>query len=178
MSNRIIFANSISFVAAVFLAVSCVVKERRLIYFFQLCECIILLFAQLVFGQGAAAVSLMLGVVRNLLLWRGKYRAVSAALVFVFTLILGVLFNTGGYVGFIPIIASLIFALSSYFAKTYIKVKLSLLINLSLWTVYSFVIFDLTSFFVNLISMFLNSISLVRFLSKRNREDGEKHKLL
>lgn len=162
MIRRIIIGNAISLFSSVFLFASCMQKTRTRIYAFQIFECLSLLVAQLVFGQWAAAFALLLSAARNALLAIGKYTKAFLATIFILTLALGVLFNTGGLVGMIPTMATLIYTLTSYYAESIVKIKLSVLINLALWLVYSSLIFDIASLAINLISFILNLITLIK----------------
>ena len=126
MPQRIIIGNLISLAAASFLFCGAITENAERVYLFGTFECIVLFIAQIFFGQGAAAVSLLIAAFRNLLLFFGRYKRLHFTVVFLLSFILGLVFNTGGFVGLIPVIATMIFNLTSYYAKTYIKIKLSL----------------------------------------------------
>ncbi len=162
MEPRLIFANVVSFAAAIMLSLSCVYKSREKIYKFQLLECVLLIFAQILFGEFAPAAVLLFAAVRNFLLWKRKYSLSSAAVVFVLTFVFGFALSDG-IVSLLPVIATLIYSLTTYFAKDFVKLKISLFINLCFWIIYSFLIFDISSFIINIISFALNFISLLRY---------------
>ena len=165
MLSKIIIGNVLSFVGAIFLSVSCVLKKREYIYLFQSIECMFLVAAQIFFGQLGAAAVLILSTIRNAMLAFGAYSSRSLAILFSLTLIFGLAFNTGGAVGLIPLIASLAYTVTSYYAKSFSKIKLSLLFNLFIWCVYSYIIFDFAGLAVNFVSFVLNAVSFVKFKS-------------
>lgn len=168
MPQKIIIGNLISLSAAVFLFAGSISKKARRVYLFGVFECILLFVAQLFFGQGAAAISLLIAAFRNLLLVLRKYTRPWLLLVFFSTLILGVLFNTGGIVGFLPLFATLIFTVTSYKARGFLNVKLSLLLNLLLWCIYSFLILDLSSTVINVTSIVLTLCSIYSHLKTKS----------
>lgn len=163
MPQRILIGNIISLSSSVFLFWGSITARRERVYLFGIFECTLLFIAQLFFGQGAAAVSLLIAAFRNFLLWLGKYTRSFSALIFILTLILGLLFNTGGALGLLPLIATLTLTVTSYYAKTYVKLKLSLFLNLSLWSIFSILIFDVSSSVINLTSAFLTVVSLLKY---------------
>lgn len=168
MAQRILIGNLISLATSVFLFWGSISESVKRVYLFGVFECMLLFVAQLFFGQGAAAVSLLIAAFRNFLLYSGKYTLPHLIIVFSGTLFFGITFNTGGILGLVPLLATLIFTLTSYFAKTYIKVKLSLFLNLSLWAFYSIIIFDFSSALINIFSLILIVVSIIKHLNKRN----------
>lgn len=90
-------------------------------------------------------------------------------LFFVLTLFLGIALNTGGIVGIIPVGAGAIFTVSSFYAEKFAEIKLSLLVNIGLWIVYSAFILDFSTLFMNSVSFALNLASLIRYISRPKR---------
>ena len=167
MPTRILIGNLISLSSSVFLFSGSASRNVRNVYLFAIFDCILLFIAQVFFGQGAAAISLLVAAIRNFLLTIRKYTAVSFAFIFSSTLILGLLFNTGGAIGLLPVFTTLLYTLTTYYAKGFVKVKLSLLLNLFLWTVYSSLIFDISGVVINLSSFIIAFVSLLNY-AKRN----------
>jgi len=169
MAKNILIGNLISLSASVFLFLGSAARRVKNLYLFQIFECILLFIAQLAFGQGAAAVSLLIAAFRNFLLLIRRYTAPFFALIFLATLIFGLLFNTGGIVGILPLFATLIYTLTTFLAKGFVKVKLSLILNLSLWMIYSAFILDISSVIINFTSFVIASVSLINY-KKEKRE--------
>ena len=159
MSN-IFFGNTFSLAASVFLCLSAAASGRRETYLFQVGECAFLLVAQLFFGQLGAAAVMIFSIVRNLLLTFDKYNNAWMLVLFVFTGYFGLKINTGGVVGLIPVIATMVYTLSSKLAKSRVNVKIALLLNLFLWVAYSFLIKDYVTAGMNSLAAVLALISL------------------
>lgn len=167
MSN-VILGNILSGFAAGFLILSGILKSARNIYLSQCMESFFLLLAQIAFFQIGAAICLLVSILKNLLLVFGKYGKKSLVTVFLITLVLGVLCNTGGTVGLIPVAASLFFCIGSYFAKRCVAIKLTVAINLFVWCIYSLLISDYVSLFINSVSLVLNVLFVIRKRGRAN----------
>ena len=58
--------------------------------------------------------------------------------------------------GLIPVVANTIYNASTYYAKTYFSIKLSLLFNIAFWIIYACLIFDFVTAAVNAVSFIFN----------------------
>ena len=153
---RILTGNVISLVATLFLFLGGIARGRREIYFFQFLECVFLIISQLVFFQIAGAISMCFSALRNHLASKEKFRLPHLVAVFFASAILGLLFNTGGAVGIIPVIASLFLTLAAYFLKSATSVRIAVIINLTAWVVYSIMIRDYVTAVSNLVAIVIN----------------------
>ena len=158
---KIIVGNIISLVAAVFMCLSATAARRRTVYIFQLIECGVLMLAQLVFGYPAAAFALALGAVRNMLILLEKY-SMPVMVSFVFLILsFAVLTIDGVSVEILPIIATLIFTIGSYFARGVVETKIVFILMLVFWSVYSFIIRDFSTAVTNTVSAILALFAII-----------------
>lgn len=165
---RILIGNAVSFVATVFLFIGGIVKDRRGIYFFQFLECVFLIISQLVFFQVAGALSMAFSAARNHLASKDKFTAPSLIVIFIANALFGILLNTGGAVGLIPVFASLFLTVSAYFLHEPRAVRAAVMINLSMWIVYSFLIRDYVTAISNLVALAINAYTLTRSFSQKS----------
>lgn len=151
----------ISLVAAVIMCFSATAKTKRRVYILQLLECLVLFAAQTVFGYPIAAIALLIGAARNIVILLGKYNAV-AMLSFVFVIISSAIMTAGESVAeLLPVAATLTFTVGAYIARGVRGTKLVLVIMLTLWSVYSFIIRDFPTAVTNAVSALLALSSLV-----------------
>ncbi len=143
--EKLIIGNLFSLVAAVFTCLSCISKSHRAVFFYQTLECLTLAIAQLIFFQISSSIMLLLGAMRNSTVSRGKYTRWVMLLFVVLTIVLGITLNTGGALGYIPILTTIIYTISTFYAKTFVSLRISILINLSLWLFYSVLILDIST---------------------------------
>ena len=160
----VLIGNSVSFVATAFLLLSAIARSRRGIYFFQFLECIFLIISQLVFRQVAGAVSMSFSAIRNHLASKDKYTLPYLLIIFSANAVFGIILNTGGIVGFIPVVATLFLTVASYFVEKPNSVRASVMINLAMWVAYSFIIRDYVSGVSNSIALAVNAYTLVAAL--------------
>ncbi len=166
--DRVIIGNVISFVAAFFLCMSGIAKSKSGIYFFQYLECVCLIISQLVFLQVAGAVSMLFGAVRNYLASKDKYSLRFMVLIFFAIGALGFILNTGGAIGLIPVFASLFVTVTACLVKSFPLVRITVIINLAMWVVYSILILDVVTAVTNFVALIINTVTLI--LYKRKHE--------
>ena len=79
----------------------------------------------------------------------------------------GILVNTKGIVGLFPVLATLIWTIANYYFRDVFYVKIFLLINIALWTIYFFVIWDFSSGIAQVVMGMICVISLYRISARR-----------
>ncbi len=158
---RIVVGNTLSFVAAAFTGLAAMSDTRKRVLVYQLFDCIFLGVAQIVFGVTSGAVSLFLGAARNIMALFGRYNLYTALCFTGATVILGLVSNKDGALGIVPIVASVILTVGIFFAKDLVSQKLVLFANLSMWSVYSFLIYDFATGVCNLVSAVICLITLI-----------------
>ncbi len=169
---NVILGNILSAFSAGFLILSAVLKSKKSIYFSQCMESLFLFFAQLAFFQIGAAICLFISIIKNILLYFGKYSRVPMVLVALASFVFGIIYNTGGAIGLIPVAASVLFSISCYFAKKVTGIKLVTAANLALWSIYSFFIIDFVSFTVNGFSLAVNLLYVVKNYREEENQNG------
>lgn len=143
--NYIVIGNIISFIAAVFLAVSCVVKDRKQIFILQFLNCAVLAVASYFFGSYAAISTLALCCLRNIFIMRDKYTFPVMAVMVILVIAAGLLTNNRGVVGLLPVIATMEYTICCHFITDVGKTRVSILVNELIWIVYSFLVMDFST---------------------------------
>lgn len=164
--EKIILGNIISFAAAVTLFLSCYTTDTRKIYIYQIAENAILCLSSVVFASWTGLITLSLAIFRNVLLMRDKYsKRWMIALSVVITLS-GILVNTKGAAGWLPVIATLIWTVANYYFRDVVRVKMFLLMNITLWCVYFFIIWDFSSGIAQVVTGVICVQSIYRAMRK------------
>ncbi|MBQ8720468.1 MAG: YgjV family protein [Clostridia bacterium] len=167
--NNIVLGNIISFIGAIFLFGSCIVKTKKRVHFFQLLQCAVFTVSQLVFGRGAGAVSMSVAGVRNLLICFDLYGRAAMLILVSVTAFLGFYFNSAGIVGLLPVAAGIFYSVVSYSAKSIRTLKAGLAVLLLVWTVYSALIFDIFGMISNATALVLNLVTFHRIIKNKER---------
>ncbi len=142
MTKMLLIGNLISCVSSVFLMLSTLTNDRRRAYLFQMLESLFLVISSLFFAAPVRLISQAFGVARNYLVMIDKY---TVPLMVAFTLLctgMGVALNTEGWLGVIVIVATIQLSLCNYYCKTVRATKIGFVVNLLMWSVYSFLISD------------------------------------
>ena len=167
MPLNIIIGNIISFVAAMFMTTSCLIKDKKKIFFLQSMECITLAVASVFFKAYAGVATLLISALRNYIVSKDKFSTKVMYIFIALTAFLGFLTNNRGVIGLIPVAATIQFTLCQKYCKKLFSIKLMIFVNTFAWVVYSLIIKDYsTAFFyiiattaclVSIISMLVNS---------------------
>ena len=166
--KQLIIGNAISLVAAVLLAASCCVKQPRNIYLLQICCNLVLCLSSAVFCAWSSVPTLLLSSLRFYLMIRKKFNFPMMLLFSAATLLLGLWANTRGLIGLLPVIAGVQFTVCTYFSKKTTAIRLSILVNLIFWAIYSFWILYIVSGISQTINILICLFSL--FESRQKNE--------
>ena len=139
---NIIIGNIISFTAAVFLVVSCVMKSRKGVFIMQFMNCALLAVASYFFGSYAAITTLVLCCVRNIFIMKDRFTRPVMTVITILVIVFGVMTNNRGIIGLMPVFATVEYTMCCHFILDVRKTKISILFNESIWIVYSFLISD------------------------------------
>lgn len=164
--NQIVLGNMISFAAAVMLFLGCYTTDTNKIYRYQIAENMILCLSSLVFGSYSGMITLSLAIFRNILLMKDKYTKNWMILLSIVITAGGVMVNTKGLVGLLPVIATLVWTVSNYYFRDFLHVKIFLLINIALWTIYFFAIWDFSSGIAQIVTGIIGILSIYRAYGK------------
>ena len=170
METNIVIGNLISLLASVFLALSCIAKDRDRVYLFQFAESAILTVSAIFFGSWAGLTTLFLSMTRNFLVWRRLFKKWHVPVMAVLVIAAGLTVNNRGWLGIIPIAATVELTIANYYASRLIAIKTALLFNTSAWVVYSYLIRDYVSAVSSTAIVILTAISIGLLLRDRRIE--------
>ena len=111
----LIIGNGISFVAAIFMVASCVVKRKRTIFLCPFLECALLTVASVFFGALAGMTTLVLSAIRNLLVANDRYTKSMMIVFLILTIVAGILANTRGLVGLLPVFTTVEYTICCHY---------------------------------------------------------------
>ena len=150
MSN-ILIGNIISFAAAIFLAVSCVVKSRKQIFILQFMNCAVLAVASYFFGSSAAITTLALCCIRNIFIMKDKFSVPVMTVILILVIACGILTNNRGIIGLLPVIATVEYTICCHYITDVDKTRISILVNEAIWIIYSFLVLDFSTAITDII---------------------------
>ncbi len=174
MTKQIIIGNIISFFAAVLLAMTAWTKSEKRTFIYQVGENTVLGISSLVFGSYAAAAIAFLSASRCIVILKGKYTKAAMLVYSTLFLVLGVLTNSKGPIGLLPVIAAVEYAALNYYLADIKGLKWALIINLALWDFYAFWIKDFSSGIAWIITIAVTLASLWKMARKERQSAAQK----
>ena len=172
----LLFGNIVSFAAACFTLASAWSRDRRRIYLYQAGQCLLLAFANILFGSVSGVTTFALCTARNLLLAYDRFTPRRCWFFVSAVALLGLFANNRGAVGLIPVVTTALYTVVCLYAKRTRDIKLNLIVNLLLWAVYDFFILDLVSCAVDAVSAGTAVVSLFRAQDSRSMSEAETSK--
>ncbi|MDO4492550.1 MAG: YgjV family protein [Clostridia bacterium] len=162
MTTGVILGNCISLAAAFFTARASWVKDSYGIYMNQVFQCLLLALASVFFDSYAGIVTLIACAARNWLAAKDKLTKPLMLLLAVWMAVLGAALNNRGAVGWIVVVANVLYTLGMYFAKKERAIKANIILNLVLWIVYECCITDIPSAVADAVALVIAIASLMR----------------
>lgn len=159
---NLIIGNCISLIAAVFTAMSSWSKDRQRIYFYQVCQCMLLALGSVFFASYAGIVTLLVCAWRNYLASRGKLTRTWTAICLVIIVVFGLAVNNRGAIGYLVVATNVIYSLGCYLARSEIAIKGNIILNLTLWILYEVFILDIPSAVADAAALITAVVSLFR----------------
>lgn len=172
----LLFGNIVSFAAACFTIASAWSRDRRRIYLYQAGQCLLLAFANILFGSVSGVTTFALCTARNLLLAYDRFTPRRCWFFVSAVALLGLFANNRGAVGLIPVVTTALYTVVCLYAQRTRDIKLNLIVNLLLWAVYDFFILDLVSCAVDAVSAGTAMLSLFRAQDSRSMSEAETSK--
>ncbi|GAA6295465.1 hypothetical protein F220043C3_38990 [Enterocloster asparagiformis] len=173
MTTNLIIGNSISFVAALFMAASCCVNDRHRVFLLQAVECALLCVASIFFGSWSGITTLALSATRNYLVSKDKFNQNLMVLFLVLVVVFGVWANNRGLIGLIPVVATVEYTICCHYVKEIKAVKCSIFVNTFLWVFYSFAIMDFSTGFTDATVLIIDAVSLARLRAGEKKQATE-----
>lgn len=169
MPKMLLIGNGISALASVFLAMSCVTNDRRRAYLYQTLESLLLVVSSVFFGAWVRLISQAFGAARNYLVMVEKFTVPLMILFTILSTALGLWMNTEGWIGMIVIVATIQLTLCNYYCKSVRATKIGFLVNVLLWGVYSYLIYDIAYGIANTVIFLAGVVSLIQYERKQKQ---------
>lgn len=163
---NIVVGNGISFVAGIFLIVSYYVNDVKKAYKYQFLNAFVLAISSIFFLSWTGVTTLAIASARNAMVYKDKLTLNWTIFFLVISVVLGVLVNSRGFVGLLPVIAIVQITICNYLLKSIRSIKLSFIINSLLYIVYFFAILDFTSAAAEIITVVIGAVSLIKLIHK------------
>lgn len=163
---NILVGNGISFIAGIFLIVSYCVNDVKKAYKYQFLNAFVLAISSVFFLSWTGVTTLSIASARNAMVYKDRLTFNWTIFFLIVSVVLGVLVNTMGFIGLLPVIAIVQITVCNYALKSIKSIKVSFIVNSLIYIVYFLAILDFTSAAVETITVALGALSLVRLIRK------------
>lgn len=142
--TNIIFGNILSFIGSAFLIMSTFCKSKKKLMLFQSINAFICAVGNIFLkGYSGLVVNLIAGI-KNLMVYFDRMTKTITYIIVILVCILGVMFNNRGFIGILPIIATVEYSIIVCKKdSTTQDIKVALSINVLLWIAYNIYCIDI-----------------------------------
>lgn len=162
---NIIIGNAISLVAGIFIILSMWVNDEKQAYKYQFWNAFILIISSVFFYSWTGVTTMAIAASRNAMVYYDRLTGYWTVFFIVISVVLGLLVNTMGFVGILPIIAIVQITLCNYYLKSIKTIKTSFIVNSAIYIVYFLAIYDFSSAAIESITAFIGLISLIKLIN-------------
>lgn len=161
---NIIIGNIISLIAGVFIILSMWVNDEKKAYLYQFLNAFILIISSVFFFSWTGVTTMAIAATRNLMVYKDRLTLRWTVFFIVISVVLGLMVNTMGFVGLLPIIAIVQITLCNYYLKTIKSIKTSFIVNSAIYIVYFLAILDFSSAAIESITALIGVVALFKLI--------------
>ena len=161
---NIIIGNIISLIAGVFIILSMWVNDEKKAYFYQFLNAFILIISSVFFFSWTGVTTMAIAATRNMMVYKDRLTLRWTVFFIVISVVLGLMVNTMGFVGLLPIIAIVQITLCNYYLKTIKSIKTSFIVNSAIYIVYFLAILDFSSAAIESVTALIGVVALFKLI--------------
>lgn len=161
---NIVIGNIISLIAGIFIILSMWVNDEKQAYKYQFLNAFILMISSVFFLSWTGVTTMAIAASRNAMVYKDKLTINWTIFFIIISVAIGLLVNTMGFIGLLPIIAIVQITLCNYYFKTIKLIKTGFIVNSVIYIVYFLAILDFASAAIESITALIGIIALVRLV--------------
>ena len=158
--------NLIALLGSFVMVYSGTIKDKKGTIFVQSIQITLLAISNIVLGGIAGFIINLINLIRNIISYKNLLNIKIKVIISIISIILTLVFNKEGLIGYLPLISTLIF---TWFMtiKDIIKFKYALAISVFLWLIYDFSIRSYTASLFDAITVVVTLLSIIKINNKR-----------
>ncbi|MBR0426893.1 MAG: YgjV family protein [Clostridia bacterium] len=164
---QIILGNIIAFVASLIQIYAGYQKEKGKILIYNTIQTLMSVFSNILNNGISGAIINGINVIRNILCFKEKLNLTWRIIITIITIILSITFNRNGFIGFLPLIASISYIWCMN-VKDVIKFKILVIFSNLLWLIYEVYINLYTSALFDFLSISTNIYAIIQ-INRKNK---------
>ena len=147
-------------------------KNKKNIVILQLCTNIFCTLTNIFLRSYSGVVANAILSIRHFLDIKGKMTALTTVIISILITVLGLYFNTRGLVGLCPIMASVLFVIFTYIAKSAQHMRLNIGFTILIWSFHDFTIKSYPLFIMDFTIAILSFIKYTQVAIKDKQNSG------
>ena len=164
LAFNIVVGNAISLIAGIFIILSMWVNDEKKAYKYQFLNAFILAISSVFFFSWTGVVTMAISASRNLMVYYERLTWRWTVFFIIISIVIGLLVNTMGFIGLLPIIAIIQITLCNYYLKNIKSIKTGFIINSGIYIIYFLAILDFSSAIIESITAIIGIISLFKLI--------------
>ena len=160
--TRLVIGNLISVAQIICLTISCCASTRRRVYLYQFTETALCAVATIFFGAWSGLSTLVIALYRNWRTMEDKFSKTDMIVTGILTVVIGIAVNTDGWIGLLPIIATLQLTAFNHYVEDVKLTRIGVLINVVMWGIYAFGIRNYVGGVGEIVTLVIGVIALMR----------------
>lgn len=161
---NIIVGNVISLIAGIFLILSMWVNDEKEAYKHQFLNAFVLMISSVFFLSWTGVTTMAIAATRNIFVYKDKLTLNWTIFFIILSVVIGLMVNTMGFIGLLPIIAIVQITVCNYWLKSIKWIKLSFIVNEMFYIVYFIAIWDISSTVIESITAMIGLYSFFRLI--------------
>ena len=155
-----------SSIGAICLAISTFNPSKKHMLLWQVSDYIFTLIANLLLGGLTGALTIV-SIVRNTLAITKRDNRLTTLILVIIQIVLGYYFNRLGYIGFLPIVASVSYTIAIQMTSSTQILRFVIIENMLLWFIYDVTIRAYPAAIMDIVITLLSAVSIWRFYQKK-----------
>lgn len=137
-------------------------KKKQTMFIYQTIETLLSIIKNILLGGYEGAIAQLIGLIRNILIMTNTTIKGSEFILPILNFIMGSFINERGLLGYLPIVATMIYTYVTLSSSSYLTTKLVLLVNIILWIIYQIIIADYITVLVNITALIMTGLSIYK----------------
>ena len=166
---NIVMGNGISLIAGIFIILSMWVNDKKKAYKYQFLNAFILMISSVFFFSWTGVTTMAVAAARNAMVYKDRLTLNWTVFFIILSVVLGLMVNTMGFIGLLPIIGIVQITLCNYFLKSIKTIKAGFIINSVIYVIYFIAIWDISSACIESFTALVGVVSLVRLMKSESK---------
>lgn len=164
LALNIVIGNIISLIAGIFIILSMWVNDEKQAYKYQFLNAFILMISSVFFLSWTGVTTMAIAASRNVMVYKDCLTLNWTIFFIIISVVLGLIVNTMGIVGLLPIIAIVQITLCNYYFKTIKLIKIGFILNSAIYIIYFLAIWDFSSAVIESVTAMVGVVALFRLI--------------